>query len=378
MPKAGYTTLVREPKWDNFYAYTSSDVVDYSVIVTPESEFIIYETIEEGNPYLAPYGFKLSVGGVFKGVGHAISGVVKGVGRVIHYGAKFVGQAAPILVPLAVGIGVGAIAQAAGLAGFAKASALGVAKSLAAGHIAAAATEGVMLASKVVITNVVSGEILKAIYKAPKGQPAIVAVGKKPAIIIPPFVREIVEPHHLVDFATQKGGIKNSKLIQQRIDWLAKKIIDTGKRIVALYRVYGFQIDEHKLLAHLREIFWNLPSTQAEVERVVNAKVNKLKHDLKTRKEMEEMKIRQQQMMQQRMREMKIKQQQMMSQEMNQEQENNQALVASEGSLLGDIPKPILFGGVLLLIVLLLKRRKETNAPIVMPVPIPTYPSQRA
>jgi hypothetical protein len=104
MPKAGYTSLVNLNGETYLYhapqrvAYLQPiatphiAIADYSPFVVPEIEFELAETIYETLPtyyVYTPYGFKLSLGGFVKGIGHAIHGVVKGVGRVVHYGVKF-------------------------------------------------------------------------------------------------------------------------------------------------------------------------------------------------------------------------------------------------------------------------------------------------
>ena len=271
MPRAGYTSLIKEDT-SSIYSYNKQfqhieyAVEDYTAIVTPEFELFIAETLPEGSPYVVytPYGFKL--GGIFKGIGRAIHGLVKGAGRVIHYGVKFLGQAAPLLVPVVVGAGISAIAARLGATAFATASASSVAKAVAAGQIGAALTQGAALAAKVAITNVASGLILKSIYKAPKGQPAVVAVGNKPAIVIPAFVRELVEPNSLVKFVTKNNTIKNSKVIQQRIDWLAKKITDTAQQLAKISKECSIVISQQEALKLLKRLFYKIPPTKPQLE----------------------------------------------------------------------------------------------------------------
>jgi len=227
--------------------------------------------------YIAPYGglFK----GLIKGIGSVIHGVAKGTGRVIHYAGKALGKVAPFVIPLAVGVGISALAGHLFGATVAQASAETVAKAVMAGNIASAGVQAVAFTGKVIATQLVSSTILNAIYKRPHGE-VVIARGRQPVLIIPRFVREVVEPHALVRFITQNGRLKSSKQIQARVDWLGNKIKVTAKQIVNLYQEWGIKPSVEEVVSHLRNIFYQLPPDEAGVERKIREYLAGLRRNL--------------------------------------------------------------------------------------------------
>ncbi len=261
--------VVVPPSWNYGYLVEKNGdlYVDYGNVLQPVKNIhytnsgIILST--DYGTYITPYGWGLK-------------SLVKGIGRVFHYTGKFLGKVAPIAVPLLVGVGISAVAGALFGSAAATASAQTVAQAALSGNLVAAGLQAVAFAGKVVATNLISSTILRAIYKRPHGE-VVIAQGNKPVLVIPQFVREVVEPHHLVHFITRNGTIRNSREIQSRVDWLANKIKQTAVQIANLYQEWGENISTDELVQHIRRIFWNIPPTMSEVEARINSYLRNLR-----------------------------------------------------------------------------------------------------
>ena len=263
------------------YGYANTThigVIDYlPQLKKYHSEFYI-ET-----PYVY-YGGLYPYGGFLGSIGKAIGGLIHGVGKAIGSAVHAVGKAfkyvAPIAVPLVAGVAVSGALRLIGAGAIAKASAASVAAAVEHGAIGTAVLQSAALATKVALTHVASQTLLRALGAAPKSQPAVVAVNNRPAVVVPAFVRELVEPHHLVAYATNNGKITSSRLIQERIDWLAKKIQDTVNKLAQINRECGLNIDRNRALRILRRIFWDLPPTKSAIEQRINTELNRIKKAL--------------------------------------------------------------------------------------------------
>lgn len=225
------------------------------------------------------YGVAYS--GLFKTIGRIIHGAGKAIGSFIHNVGKGLKYALPIVVPIAVGAGLNALLAKVGATAVAKVSAASVAKAVEAGAIGSALTQSVVLAGKVAVTNVVSSAILRSLHATPETEPAVLQTGGgQPALIIPAFVRQLVEPNHLVAYATKNGKIQNSRIIQQRIDWLANTIQQVARELGRINQECQAGLTRDRALQILKQIFWNIPSTQSAIERYLQQKKAELRRKL--------------------------------------------------------------------------------------------------
>lgn len=271
----------KEPTYGVTYGFS---VIDYRKELTYNGapEFI----------YIPEYaGLFKSIGSIFKGVGsvihsaakgfgHIVHEVGKGAGKVIHEVGKGLKYVAPIAVPLIAGAAITGALNAIGATYIAKASAASVAAAVESGSIGAAVLQSAALATKVALTNIATNTLMHALGVTPQGEPVVVQYRNRPALVIPAFVRELVEPSHLVAFATENGRITVSRTIQARIDWLANKIQETARRLGEIARSCGVNISRDQALAYLKRIFWFIPPTKAGVEQKINSELSRIKRAL--------------------------------------------------------------------------------------------------